>query len=100
MLRIERQVALEQQDREQQQEACKVECEQGQRVLLPTLFSLRINPGHPITAALHRPQDRRQPGALTFHDLVVEAPEKRRRNQYHREKREDQPIVITVHSRS
>ncbi|MNU98582.1 hypothetical protein D3C71_886930 [compost metagenome] len=100
ILRVERQVILEQQDREQQQEAREVEREQGQRVFLPALFGLRIDAGQTITATLDRAENRRQPGALAFHYLVVEAPEKRRRDQYHREKREDQPIVITVHSRS
>ncbi len=93
-------MVLEHQDREQQQEACEVEREQGQCVLLPALFGLRIDTRQPITATLDRAEDRRQPSALAFHDLVVEAPEKRRRDQYHGKEREDQPIVITVHSRS
>ena len=100
VLRVERQVVLEQQDREQQQETREVEGEQGQGVLLPALFGLRINAGQAITAAFDRPQDRRQPGALAFHHLVVEPPQKRCRDQHHGEEGEDQPIVITVHSRS
>ncbi|MNF78653.1 hypothetical protein D3C84_608450 [compost metagenome] len=100
MLRVERQVVLEQQDREQQQKAREVEREQRQGILLPTLFTRRVDPGHAITAALHRPQNRRQPSALAFHHLVVEAPQKRCRHQHHGEEGKDQPIVITVHSRS
>ena len=100
VLRVQRQVVLEQQDREQQQETREVEGEQGQGVLLPALFGLRIDAGQTITTAFDRAEDRRQPGALAFHDLVVETPKKRRRDQYQREKRQDQPIVITVHSRS
>jgi hypothetical protein len=100
ILRVERQVILKQQDREQQQEAGEVEREQCQRVLLPALFSLRIDTRPAVATALDRAENRRQPGALAFHHFVVEAPEERRRQQDQREKREDQPIVITVHSRS
>ena len=100
ILRIERQVVLQQQDREQQQKAREVERQQGQGVLLPALLAVRINPGYAITAPLHWPEDRRQPGTLTFHDLVVEASQERCGNQHQGEKGQDQPIVITVHSRS
>ncbi|MNV55170.1 hypothetical protein D3C71_1473950 [compost metagenome] len=100
VLRVQRQMALEQQDREQQQETRKVEGEQGQGVSLPTLFGARIDAGQPIATTFDRAQDRRQPRALPLHYLVVEASEKRRRDPYQGEKPEDQPIVITVHSRS
>ncbi|MNG04724.1 hypothetical protein D3C84_878790 [compost metagenome] len=93
-------MVLEQQNREQQQETREVERKQRQRVLLPALFGLRIDAGQTITTAFDRAENRRQPGALSFHHLVVEAPEKRCRDQYHHEKREDQPIIMTVHSRS
>ncbi|MNN06614.1 hypothetical protein D3C81_1194090 [compost metagenome] len=100
VLRVERQVVLEQQDREQQQETREVEGNQGQGVFLPALFGLRIDAGQTITTTFDRTENRRQPGALPFHHLVVEAPEKRRRDQNQGKKTEDQPIVITVHSRS
>ncbi|MNG14160.1 hypothetical protein D3C84_978930 [compost metagenome] len=93
-------MVLEQQDREQQQETREVEGEQGQGVLLPALFNLGIDAGQTITTAFHRTKDGRQPGALAFHDPVVEPPQERCRDQNQREKRQDQPIVITVHSRS
>ena len=91
---------LKQQNREQQQETGEVEGQQRQRVFLPALFILRIDPSHAKTAALDRTENRRQPGALAFHHFVVKTPEERRRQQDQREEREDQPIVITVHSRS
>lgn len=100
LLRVERQVVLEQQDRKQQQKARQVEGQQGQGVLLPTLFLLCIDPGHAITHALDRPEHWRKPSALPFHHLVVEPPQKWRWNQHHGEEGDDQPIVITVHSRS
>ncbi|MNP33630.1 hypothetical protein D3C76_1268810 [compost metagenome] len=93
-------MVLEQQDRKQQQETRNVEGNQGQGVFLPALFGLRIDAGQTITTTFDRTENRRQPGALPLHHLVVEAPEKRRRDQNQGKKTEDQPIVITVHSRS
>jgi len=98
LLRIQGEAALEQQDREQQHKAREVEREQGQHVFLPALFLMSVDTGHAITGSFYRPQHRGQPGALALHHLVIEPPEERRGHQHHREKGDDQPIVITVHS--
>ncbi|MNN03639.1 hypothetical protein D3C81_1163350 [compost metagenome] len=75
VLWVEWQVALQQQHAEQQQEADQVERQQGQGVLPPVLLLAGVHTRQPVTALLDRPQHRRQPGTLAFHDLEVEPPE-------------------------
>ncbi|MNR26745.1 hypothetical protein D3C85_1439800 [compost metagenome] len=75
MLRVEWQVALQQQHGEQQQEPRQVEGQQGQGVLLPVLFLAGAHARQPVASLLDRAQQGRQPGALAFHDLEVEPPE-------------------------
>ena len=97
-LRVQRQIVLEQQDREQQHETGQVERQQRQRIFLPALFLICIDTREAITNALDRTEHRREPGSLPFHYLVVEPPQGRCRNQHQGKEGDDQPIVITVHS--
>ncbi|MCY1407536.1 hypothetical protein D9M71_228400 [compost metagenome] len=100
VLRIEWQVALQQQHGKHQHETGQVESQQGQGVLLPVVLVPGIDPGQPVAATLHRPQHRRQPGALALHHLVIETPEPGRREQHQRKERQQQRIIVTVHGRS
>ncbi|MNE89468.1 hypothetical protein D3C80_1868770 [compost metagenome] len=54
MLRIQRQLALQQEDREQQHEAGQVEGQQGQGVLLPVLFLVKADTRQAIAGPLQR----------------------------------------------
>jgi len=100
LLGVEWQVLLQQQNGEQQHKARQVEGQQGQGVLLPALFAARINSGDAIADLFDGPQSRAQPGALALHHLVIKTPQPGCRQQHQGKKGENQPIVITVHTRS
>ncbi|MCY1404288.1 hypothetical protein D9M71_194940 [compost metagenome] len=97
VLRIERQRTLQQKDGEQQRQPRQVERQQGQGVGLPVLLAVRVDAAGPVDQALRRLQERAEECPPAFHDLVVEAPEERRRHQYQREEGQDQQDVVAVH---
>lgn len=97
VLRVQRQAALQHEDREQQDQAGQVECQQRQGVGLPVLLARRIDAEQAIADALQWRQRRAEEIALAFHHLEAVAPEERCRHQDQGEKGQDQENLVAVH---
>ncbi len=99
LLRVERQGALQQQHAHQRQQADQGEGQQRQGVAAPALLLLRVDASHAVAQALHRLQQRAEPGALALHHPVEIAPEKRGRCQHQQGKGRQQQPVVVMHGR-
>jgi len=100
LLRIQWQLALQHEDREQRRQADRSQAEQRQAVALPRLLAFRIDTGRAIAQSFQRPKQWSQPGTLAFHGSVQIAAEPWGRNQYEYEKGRDQPVVMGLHATS